>query len=474
MMLTALICYITLVFVVAWATTRKAKSGAFFTGDHSSPWFIVAFGMIGASISGVTFVSVPGEVATNGWHYIQFVLGNLVGYQVIAFVLIPLYYRRKFISIYSYLGERFGNISHKTGAAFFICSQLLGAGLRFYLALNVLQVVVFSDMGVPLWAEAIVAIMVVWLYIRKVGIKAVVWTDTLQTICLLVAVFATIISIFSTLNIFGSNAYNFITQHHTFDLFDTDWHSASFLPKHFLSGIAIVIVMNGLDQNIMQKSLTCKNKRDAQINLVVFSFAFVLCTLLFLVLGTALVAYSDHLGIDIPKMTDDLYPMIAQFHLPPYIGICFVLGIVAAALSSADSSLTALTTVWCVDILRADVESGKRDSEVKKRKTTIEFAIALIAVVLIADVINDRSVVSAIFTLAGYTYGPLLGLFVFGMSTQYKVIEKYVPIVCIAGPTLSYLFNIVSPYILGGYKMGFELIILNAFITFIGLTIIKK
>ncbi|MDO4462164.1 MAG: sodium:solute symporter [Bacteroidia bacterium] len=473
-MLVALTSYIILVFVVAWATTRKAKSGAFFTGDHSSPWFVVAFGMIGASISGVTFVSVPGEVATNGWHYLQFVLGNLVGYQIIAFILIPLYYRRQFISIYSYLGERFGDISHKTGAIFFICSQLLGAGLRFYLALNVLQVVVFHNMGVPLWAEAIVAIFIVWLYIRKVGIKAVVWTDTLQTLCLLVAVFATIGSIFFTMNLNADDIYKLITTHHTFSLLDTDWQSASFLPKHFLSGVAIVVVMNGLDQNIMQKSLTCKNKRDAQMNLVVFSIAFVACTIVFLTLGTALVAYSEYLGINLPSSTDDIYPIIAQNYLPPFIGICFVLGIVAAALSSTDSSLTALTTVWCVDILNTDVISGNKKAEKTKQITTIGFAIALIIVVLAADIINDRSVVSAIFTLAGYTYGPLLGLFVFGMTNQHAIKEKYVPIVCLSAPTLTYLFNLASPYLLCGYKMGFELIILNATLTYLGLWLIKK
>lgn len=471
-MLIALACYIFLVFVVAWATTRKAKSGAFFTGDHASPWFVVAFGMIGASISGVTFVSVPGEVSTNSWHYLQFILGNLVGYQIIAFVLIPLYYKQKLISIYSYLGERFGSISHKTGAAFFLCSQLLGAGLRFYLTLSVLQVVIFGEMGIPLWVEAIVAIIIVWLYIRKVGIKAVVWTDTLQTLCLLLAVIATICTISATMNIDG--VFSFLTEHHTFELFDTDWRSASFLPKHFLSGIAIVIVMNGLDQNIMQKSLTCKNKRDAQKNLVVFSFAFVLCTMLFLALGTLLTAYSEYLGIEIPALTDQLYPTIAQNYLPPFIGICFVLGIVAAALSSTDSSLTALTTVWCVDILGKNVESDDKNCERTKSITTIAFAVALIAVVLIADAINDRSVVSAIFTLAGYTYGPLLGLFVFGMASTAKVREPLVPAICIAGPILSYILNLLSPYILGGYSMGFEIIIINALIVYSGLYLIKK
>lgn len=473
-MLIALTSYIIIVFVVAWATTRKAKSGAFFTGDHSSPWFVVAFGMIGASISGVTFVSVPGEVATNSWHYLQFVLGNLVGYQIIAFVLIPLYYKRKLISIYSYLGDRFGNITHRTGAAFFLCSQLLGAGLRFYLTLSVLQVVIFKDMGVPLWVEAIVAIIIVWLYIRKVGIKAVVWTDTLQTLCLLFAVIATIWTIAQSMNIGCGDILSFVSQHHTFELFDTDWRSASFLPKHFLSGIAIVIVMNGLDQNIMQKSLTCKNRHDAQKNLVVFSLAFVLCTMLFLMLGTLLTAYSEHLGLEIPSMTDQLYPTIAQYHLTPFIGVCFVLGIVAAALSSTDSSLTALTTVWCVDILSKDVESADKKTERTKNITTIAFAVALIAVVLIADAINDRSVVSTIFTLAGYTYGPLLGLFVFGMTKSYKVNEKFVPLVCISGPILAYFSNLLSPYILGGYTMGFELIILNAFIVYSGLYLIKK
>ena len=475
-MLIALVSYIVLIFVVAWLTNRRATQTAFFNGNHASPWMVVAFGMIGASISGVTFVSVPGEVATQNWHYLQFLLGNLVGYQIIAFVLIPIYSKLRLVSIYTYLNNRFGTRTRKTGSWFFLISQLFGAGMRFFLALSVLHVVLFAELGIPLWVEAVVAISIVWLYTHRVGIKAVVWTDVLQTSFLIAAVIATIYAITDSLNVEFIKLPEFIASHNSFEIFDLDWHSASFFPKHFLSGIAIVVVMNGLDQNIMQKSLTCKSSSDAQKNIVSFSFAFILTTMLFMALGTLLVAYSEHLHLPIPTATDQLYPTLADKYLPPYVGIFFVIGVVAAALSSTDSSLTALTTVWCIDILGVDIEDSAKKKSINKLKLTVTifFAAALVAVVLIADAINNRSVVNTIFTLAGYTYGPLLGLFIFGLSTKHSINEKYLPMVCILGPIISYIINLLTPHIFNGYQMGFETILVNATIVIAGLYILKN
>lgn len=463
--------YFILLLAVAHITTRNAGSSAFFNGDRNSPWYVVAFGTIGATISGVTFVSVPGEVGVKGWHYLQFLMGNFVGYWVIAFVLLPIYYRLRLVSIYDYLRQRFGTASHKTGALFFMLSQMIGASFRLFLVVGVLQLLVFDALGVPFAVTAAVALAMIWLYMHKGGIKTVIWTDTLQTICILAAVALTAVAIRSSIGA-AADMLSAIADHPTCRIFDFDWRSQTNFFKQFVAGIGIVIVMNGLDQNMMQKSLTCRNIGESQKNLCWFSVAFMIANVLFLALGTLLYIYSDSLGLPRPTATDNLFPSLVQGHMPAIVGAIFLLGIISAAYSSADSSITALTTVWCMDIM--GLPNGKPVANATRHRTTIAIAAAMYGLVMLFRTINDSSIVSAIFTVAGYTYGPLLGLFAFGIATKRATRERAVAPIAIASPILSFAISHYSEVLFDGYKMGFELLILNGAITFAALFITSK
>jgi len=464
--LTIIVVYFATLLIIARITSRKTSASTFFDGDKSSPWYLVAFGTIGASISGVTFVSVPGEVGTNAWHYLQFIGGNFLGYLVIAAILIPLYYKLKLVSIYDYLRQRFGWHSHKTGAAFFLLSQFIGASFRLFLVVGVMQILVFDEMGIPFWATTGISLLMIWAYIRQSGIKTIVWTDTIQTASIIIAVVATVAAISNGMGMNISQLTHEIVNHPTCDVIDTDITSPSHWLKQIVSGIAIVIVMNGLDQNIMQKSLTCKNRHEAQKNICTFSVAFVLTNILFVSLGTALYIYAQHKGIAIPQATDDLFPTIVKTALPQGVGIAFLIGIIAAAYSSADSSLTALTTVMCIDIMELKIDDPK--TKKIRERTTIALAILMMLTICIFRMVNDRSIVSAIFTIAGYTYGPLLGLFAFGILTDWQTREKAVPWICIVSPLISWMTSVCTN-VLWGYKMGFELILINGGIVFVGL-----
>ncbi len=467
-----IVCYYALLLLVAHFTSRKATAVTFFNANRTSPWYLVAFGAIGATVSGVTFVSVPGEVGTGSWHYLQFVLGNFVGYWIIAAVLIPLYYRLRLISIYDYLGQRFGQVSHRTGALFFILSQMMGASFRLFLVIGVLQILVFDALGVPFIATASACMLMIWLYIRRAGIKTVVWTDTLQTLCIIAAVVLTTLSIARALDFdFGAFVDSVRLSPH-FDVLDNDPLSPTYFWKQFLSGIGIVIVMNGLDQNIMQKNLTCRTESEARKNMFVFSFAFIAINVCFMLLGTLLYTFADAVHMQLPSHTDDLFPLIVSHYLPVSVGIVFLLGIIAASFSSADSSLTALTTVWCIDILRLDPNEESTDK--RRRFVTIGMALAMLLMLCLFRAINDQSIVSAIFTVAGYTYGPLLGLFAFGLLTKRRTRERVVPFVCIASPLICLLLNYLSPLLLGGYKLGFELLLINGALVFCGLWIFSS
>lgn len=461
--------YFTLLLIVARFTSRGATAATFFNANGSSPWYLVAFGTIGASISGVTFVSVPGEVGVNHWYYLQFVLGNFVGYAVIAFVLIPLYYKLRLISIYKYLEQRFGPTSHRVGAMFFLLSQMMGASFRLFLVVGVLQILVFDALGVPLQATAALSLLLIWLYIRRAGIKTVVWTDTLQTICMIVAVVATAWAIGEQMDMNVSELVRAVGSHSSLDIFCTDVRSAAFFPKQFISGLGIVIVMNGLDQNIMQKSLTCRSSADAKKNMLWFSVAFLIVNILFVALGTLLYIFAENIGAALPPRTDDLFPMLVSQYLPTSVGIIFLLGIIAASFSSADSSLTALTTVWCIDIKKLDPDAPSTTS--RRKLTTIIMAALMFGIICLFHALNDRSIVSAIFTVAGYTYGPLLGLFAFGIGTRRTTCERAVPYICVASPIISYLINWAVPLLFDGYQMGFELLIVNGLLTFSGLLV---
>lgn len=459
-------------FGVSYFTSKNVNSETFFTGNRKSPWYLVAFAMIGSTISGVTFISVPGEVGNSAWTYLEFLLGNFVGYWVIAFVLIPLYYRLQLVSIYTYLDQRFGIRSYKTGSFFFLISQTIGASFRLYLVAGVLQIAFFDSFGIPFWATVLLTILMIWAYTFRAGIKTVVWTDSLQTIFLLASLILTIWVISSQLDLSFSKMVGAIQEHPNSKVFDWDWRSKTNFFKQFLAGLGIVIVLNGLDQNMMQKNLTCKNQREAQKNICWFSLAFIIANLLFLSLGVLLYIFAQEKGIAIPQKTDDLFPMLALNHFGLLAGILFLLGITSAAYSSADSALTALTTSFCIDFLGVDPKNP--DSKSKRMKVHIGFSFLMFLVIVLFRIINNESVVTAVFKVAGYTYGPLLGLFAFGILTKMKVRDRYVPVLGLLSPVLTYVINANSEAWLGGYKFGYELLLVNGLIMFTGLLILRQ
>jgi SSS family transporter len=462
-----------MLIVISYFTSKNATNDDFFTANRQSPWYLVAFGMIGASLSGVTFISVPGEVGASAFSYFQVVLGYLVGYAVIAKVLLPLYYRLNLISIYTFLEQRFGFWSYKTGAFFFLLSRIIGSAFRLFLVAGVLQLAVFDAFGVPFWVSVMVTLLLIWLYTFRGGIKTIVWTDTLQTLFMLLAVIISIYYIGDALELSTAGLIETVRDSGYSDIFVWDWQSGKNFFKQFFAGAFISIVMTGLDQDMMQKNLTCRSLEDAQKNMFWFSIVLVFVNLLFLSLGALLFVYAQKMGIAIPEKTDDLFPMLALQHFSIFGGVLFLLGIIAAAYSSADSALTAMTTSFCVDFLGY---KKKNDSTFKRTRKMVHigFSVLLFFVILIFRAINDQSVINSVFTAAGYTYGPLLGLFAFGMFTKKAVKDKFVPIVCLASPILSYIISSNSEALLWGYKFGFEILILNGLITFLGLFLISK
>lgn len=464
--------YFILLLVISHFTSRKADNDTFFTANKQSPWFLVAFGMVGATLSGVTFISVPGEVGNTNWTYLQFVMGNMVGYAVIALVLIPLFYKLKLVSIYEYLRDRFGQNSYLSGATFFLISQTIGASFRLFLAALVLQLAFFDAFGIPFYVTVLTTIFLIWLYTFRGGIKTIVWTDTLQTTFLLLAVVVSIIMIIDHLELDVPQVFTVISESELSTVFEWDWRSGQNFFKTFLAGIFITIAMNGLDQNIMQKNLTISNTGDAQKNIFWFSITFFIATVLFLSLGVLLYQYAMTQGIEIPARTDELYPMLALNYFGVAAGIVFLLGIIAAAFSSADSALTALTTSFCVDILNI------KKHEVKNQNRTrmlvhIGFTILMFCVIIVFNSLNDSSVVSAVFKVAGFTYGPLLGLFAFGLLSTRVVNDRFVPIVVILSPIISVILDYNSAAWFNGYIFGFEILIVNAAITCLGLYFLK-
>lgn len=464
--------YFLVLLGISHFTSGKADNTTFFTGNRESPWFLVAFGMVGATLSGVTFISVPGEVGNTGWTYLQFVMGNMVGYAVIALVLIPLFYRLRLVSIYEYLRDRFGRNSYLSGASFFLISQTIGASFRLFLAALVLQIAFFDAFGIPFYVTVLTTIVLIWLYTFRGGIKTIVYTDTIQTFFLLTAVVISIVIVTNRLDLGLTEAVSVVSESDLSNIFEWEWRSDRNFFKTFLAGIFITIAMNGLDQNIMQKNLTCRNQQDAQKNILWFSITFFLSTILFLALGVLLYKFALDQNIPVPDSTDEFYPMLAINYFGISAGSIFLLGIIAAAFSSADSALTALTTSFCVDIL--DVPSRK----VERQKTTrlwvhIGFSLLIFLVIIIFNQINDTSVVNAVFKVAGFTYGPLLGLFAFGLLSKRKVKDKFVPIVCIAAPIISVILDYNSEAWFNGYQFGFEILLVNAALTSLGMFLLK-
>ncbi len=466
--------YFITVFLISYFTARGANSETFFNANRSSPWYLVAFGMIGASLSGVTFISLPGWVGISAFSYLQMVFGYVLGYAVIATVLLPVYYSLNLTSIYTYLEQRFGFWAYKTGAFFFLLSRTIGAAFRLFLVASVLQVFLFKDLGIGFGYTVMIAIGLIWLYTFRGGINTIVWTDTLQTAFMLAAVITTIYLIIGELDTTFNNAMIMIQESNYSKVFFWELGDPKHLFKQFFAGAFIAIVMTGLDQDMMQKNLTCKNIGEAQKNMYWFSFILVIVNVLFLALGALLYIYANQKGIAIPESTDDLYPLIAKNHLSVVAGVTFLLGVIAAAYSSADSALTSLTTSFCVDFL--DFNKTKT-GEAKKRMIRIRvhliFSVIIFLVIMFFKVLNNKAIIDQIFTVAGYTYGPLLGLFGFGLFTKWRVRDWLVPVVCAASPILCYLLNFFSEKLLNGYTFGYELLMINGALTFLGLLAIS-
>lgn len=465
--------YFGVLILISYLTSRGGSNEEFFKANRQSPWYLVAFGMIGASLSGITFISIPGTVEFSSFSYFQVVLGYTLGYLVIGTVLLPLYYKMNLTSIYTYLGNRFGNSSYKTGASFFLLSRVVGSSFRLFLVANVLQLIVFDAMGVPFYVTVSITILLIWLYTFRSGINTIVWTDTLQTLFMLLALGITIVFISQDMGLSAGNMADYVADSELSKMFFfDDWKSRDFFFKQFISGAFIAIVMTGLDQDMMQKNLTCRNLKDAQKNMFWFTIVLVIVNFLFLVLGVLLTDYAELHGVT--EQRDDLFPAIATgSELGFGVAILFILGLIAAAYSSADSALTSLTTSFSIDIL--DIENKYSEGrQVKIRKIIhVGISLLLIAVMMVFKyAIADKSVINKLFEFAGYTYGPLLGLYTYGLFTKWQVKDKWVPLVAILSPALSYIISINSLAWLG-FEFGFFILILNGLLTFLGLVLIR-
>ena len=466
--------YFFILILISLITGKQSDNSTFFRANRQSPWYLVAFGMIGASLSGVTFISVPGWVESNQFSYMQVVLGYVLGYAVIGLVLLPLYYRLNLTSIYTYLESRFGRYSYKTGASFFLLSRIVGASFRLFLVANVLQIILFAQLGIPFWATVILTILLIWLYTFRSGIKTIVYTDTLQTLCMLVAVGVSIYYVSEDLGLQGTEILTFVSNSELSRIFFfDDIRSADFFWKQFISGAFITIVMTGLDQDMMQKNLTCRNLGDAQKNMFWFTIVLVFVKLLFMGLGVLLTAFAE--TKDFAASRDDLFPVIAtQGGMGVGIAVFFILGLIAAAYSSADSALTSLTTSFSIDIMEIE-KRYTPERQVKMRKIIhIGFSVVLILVIIAFKyVVRDESVIAKLFVFAGYTYGPLLGLYSFGLFTRWQVRDKWVPLVAVLSPVLTYLISAASLQWLG-FEFGFFVLILNGLLTYLGLILLRR
>ncbi|WP_104734409.1 sodium:solute symporter [Hanstruepera ponticola] len=465
--------YFGLLILISYFTGKKSGNDAFFKGNRQSPWYVVAFGMIGASLSGVTFISVPGWIEASQFSYMQVVLGYIVGYLVIGLVLLPLYYRLNLTSIYTYLETRFGNYSYKTGASFFLISRVIGASFRLYLVANVLQIILFDELGIEFWQTVTITVLLIWLYTFKSGIKTIVWTDTLQTLFMLIAVGVTIYFVGDELGLSGSNIFSFVLDSDlSKTFFFDDFKSGNYFWKQFISGAFIAIVMTGLDQDMMQKNLTCRTLKDAQKNMFWFTIVLTIVNFVFLSLGLLLTVYAQQNGIDAHK--DDLFPILAKNHLGIGVFVFFLLGLIAAAYSSADSALTSLTTSFSIDIL--DIEkkhNTEKQVRIRKRIHVLISLVLILVIIAFKYIIKDASVIAKLFVFAGYTYGPLLGLYAYGLFTKWQVKDKWVPVIAILSPILSYIISVNSTKWFG-FEFGFFILILNGFLTFLGLILIRR
>ncbi|NLM91901.1 MAG: sodium:solute symporter [Bacteroidales bacterium] len=474
-LLISFLIYTALIFLISRFTLRKVNNESYYLGNRNSPWYVVAYGMIGASLSGVTFMSVPGLVKEEQFSYMVLVLGYQVGYFVIAFVLLPLYYQLRLPSIYSYLEERYGMASYKTGSFYFILSRLIGSSFRMFLVVNVLQLFVFDAWGIPMWLTVAMFMVLILLYTFKGGIKTIVWTDTLQTTFMISAVIITTFIVVKALGMNFSDLFLAIREEGYTKMFITDVNDPRFFVKQFFAGMFITIVMTGLDQDMMQKNLSCRNLRDAKKNVLTFGAILIPVNLLFLFLGAVLWMYAEVHGVKVMRTSDELFPILALQHLGAAAGLTFFFGLISAAYSSADGTLTALTTTFTLDFLGLKRKEGITEERIRNTRYLVHigFAVLVMLIILGYGAINNEALISKLFTIAGYTYGPLLGLYFFGLYTKRKVRDRWVPVVAVLSPVLSYLLSQNSERLFWGYKFGFEILIVNGLFTFLGLLLLS-
>ncbi len=464
------LAYFALLFGISRWVGRKATNETFYRADRQSPWYMVAFGMVGASISGVTFVSVPGMVGRMQMTYLQTCMGFVLGYVVVSFVLLPLFYRMNVVSIYAYLGRRLGARSQRTGASFFLLSKMAGASVRFFVVCIILQRFVFEPLGVPFALTVVALVLLIWLYTRRGGIKTLVWTDSLQTLCLFTALLLIIYKVVTDLGMTAGEAVAAVTESDLSRIFVfDDWLSTQYFWKQFASGVFIVLVMTGLDQDMMQKNLTCKTLRGAQKDMCSYGLAFLPANLLFLSLGVLLTLWYQQRGLALPVAGDDLLPQFISLtaDLSPMTSIVFILGIVAASFSSADSALTSLTTIYCVDI------RGRAADERLRKRTHMVMCVLFVFFILVFRAVNSTSLIDAVYIIVSYTYGPLLGLFAYGLLTRRVVCDRLVPYIALASPLLCFAADRMAQ-LLWNYHFGYELLMLNGLLTFIMLVVSKR
>ncbi|WP_298298878.1 sodium:solute symporter [Hydrotalea sp.] len=474
LLLSFVVAYFVILLAVAWYTGKNSTNDSFFIGNRNSNWMLVAFGMIGTSLSGVTFVSVPGTVSTNGFYYMQIVLGYLLGYIVVAFVLMPLYYKLQLTSIYNYLHNRLGFIAYKTGALFFIISRTVGATARLYLVINILQIFILDEMGVPFWLTSIVILVMILLYTFEGGVKTIVFTDTLQTSFMLVGLVVCVIYIMYHLQLSVSGTIHQLQLKGYTHFFNTDINSKGFFLKQIIGGVFITIAMTGLDQEMMQKNISVKTLKGAQTNMISFSVIIVLVNFLFLLLGGLLYLFAAQNGLNYTG--DDLFPTIALHYLPKAVSMIFIIGLISALFPSADGALTALTSSFCIDILgiRRGQQTEQQQKKIRQR-VHLTFSVIFLICIFVFKTINSKSIINIILDLAGFTYGPLLGLFAFGIFSKKTLHETYaITFVCLATPVLSYFIEKWIPSLTGGFNIGIELLLINGIFTYLGLCFIAK
>ena len=468
------IAYFIVLLVVAKITGKNSTNESFFIGNKNSNWMLVAFGMVGTSLSGVTFVSVPGAVAKESFAYLQITFGYLIGYVVIAFVLLPLYYRLNLTSIYNYLSTRLGIKSYKTGASFFILSRTLGATARLYLVVNILQDAILNSFGIPFWATTLIILGMILLYTFEGGVKTIVWTDTLQTSCMLLGLGICVVYILSNLHIGFAGSLEAMQTKGYSKIFFTDPNSKLFFAKQIIAGAFITLTMTGMDQEMMQKNISVKTLKDSQKNILTMSFILLLSILLFLYLGGLLYLYANQ--IQATEIGDKLFPAIALKHMPPFVSVIFIIALISALFPSADGAITALTATFCIDILgmqrRTDIDEAKKKKI--RQRVHLSFAFIFLLFVLVFKLINNPSMIGVILKIASYTYGPLLGLFTFGILLNRNVKDNFVPIICVAAPIICFIIDKYQKVLFGNFEIGLELLIINGLITFLGLLIISS